>query len=65
MAQIQEKSLWILEETDGRKEKTKREELASAAEWEKEGECEGCGAFGALFNVDGALLCEACKDTET
>ena len=50
---------------EGKKEKTKREELASAAEWEKEGECEECGAFGALFNVDGALLCEDCKDIET
>jgi len=27
-----------------------------------EGECESCGAYGRLYEVDGQLLCEECRD---
>ena len=47
---------------EGKKQRLKREEMASAAEWVKEGECEECENFGALYNVDGRMLCEECKD---
>jgi len=63
--EIKEEAEKLMALKDGKKEKVKREELASAAEWVKEGECEECGAFGALFSVDGTLLCEDCKDIET
>ncbi|MEM2956437.1 MAG: CBS domain-containing protein [Candidatus Pacearchaeota archaeon] len=42
----------------------RRESLARGDIWAKEGECEECGAFGLLYNVDGRLLCEECKDEE-
>lgn len=31
--------------------------------WIKEGECSECGIYGLLYNIDGKLLCESCKDT--
>jgi signal-transduction protein with cAMP-binding, CBS, and nucleotidyltransferase domain len=50
----------IKEET----EKLKRSKSALTGEtWIKEGECGECGAYGLLYNVDGNLLCEGCKDT--
>jgi signal-transduction protein with cAMP-binding, CBS, and nucleotidyltransferase domain len=42
----------------------RRESLARGDVWAKEGECDECGLFGLLFNVDGRLLCEECKDDE-
>jgi signal-transduction protein with cAMP-binding, CBS, and nucleotidyltransferase domain len=30
--------------------------------WIKEGVCSECGAYGLLYNIDGKLLCESCKD---
>lgn len=42
----------------------KRRALASGEIWAKEGECEECGAYGILYNIDGRLLCEDCKDEE-
>lgn len=30
----------------------------------KEGECENCGNYGQLYDVEGVLLCEECKDEE-
>ncbi|MBU2589563.1 MAG: CBS domain-containing protein [Nanoarchaeota archaeon] len=29
-----------------------------------EGECESCGVYGRLYDVDGELLCESCRDAE-
>lgn len=53
-------SIDIKEET----EKTRRSRAALTGEtWIKEGECSECNAYGLLYNVDGKLLCESCKDT--
>ncbi len=30
--------------------------------WAKEGECEECEAYGLLYNIDGRLICETCKN---
>jgi len=43
----------------------KRAALASGELWSKEGECEECGAFGILYNLDGRMICEDCKDEES
>ena len=40
----------------------KRKAEAEGELWSKEGECEECGAYGVLYNVDGRMLCEDCKD---
>jgi CBS domain-containing protein len=40
----------------------KRKAEAEGELWSKEGECEECGAYGVLYNVDGKLICEECKD---
>jgi len=39
-----------------------RAALARGDVWIKEGECHECGAYGLLYNIDGRLLCEECKD---
>ena len=39
-----------------------RSALARGEIWVKEGECEECGAYGILYNVEGRMLCEDCKD---
>jgi hypothetical protein len=39
-------------------------ELKSEKKPYKEGECEECGAYGRLYDVDGRLICEDCKDEE-
>jgi len=43
----------------------KRSAMASGEVWSKEGECEECGSFGILYDVDGRAICEDCKDEET
>jgi len=30
--------------------------------WVREGACQECGAYGVLYNRDGKLICEDCKD---
>ena len=30
----------------------------------QEGECEKCGNYAQLYDVEGRLLCEECKDEE-
>jgi len=30
----------------------------------REGECESCGNYAQLYEVDGRLICEECKDEE-
>ena len=30
----------------------------------QEGECESCGSYAQLYDVDGKLICEECKDEE-
>jgi len=30
--------------------------------WTEEGECQECGNFDVLYNVDGRMLCEDCKE---
>jgi signal-transduction protein with cAMP-binding, CBS, and nucleotidyltransferase domain len=42
----------------------KRASLARGDIWAREGECDECGSFGLLYNIDGRLLCEDCKDEE-
>lgn len=39
-------------------------ELKSEKKPYREGECEDCGAYGRLYEIDGKLLCEDCKDEE-
>lgn len=39
-------------------------ELKSERKKYHEGECEECGAYGRLYDVDGKLLCEDCKEEE-
>ena len=39
-------------------------ELKSEKEKYHEGECEECGAYSRLHNVDGRTLCEECKEEE-
>jgi CBS domain-containing protein/ribosomal protein S27AE len=41
-----------------------RASLARGEVWIKEGECQECGAYGILFNVDERLICEECKEAE-
>ena len=38
--------------------------LASGNVWSKEGECEECESYGILYNVEGRMLCEECKEEE-
>lgn len=42
----------------------KRDSLAKGDVWTAEGECDECGAFGLLYNIDGKMVCEDCKDEE-
>lgn len=37
-------------------------ELKSERKKYQEGECEECGSYGRLHEMDGKLLCEECKD---
>ena len=37
-------------------------ELKSEKKQYHEGECEECGSYGRLYDIDGRLLCEDCKD---
>jgi len=55
----------IREETEKMKEikmRRNRDSLAQGDIWIKEGECHECGAYGLLYNLDGRLICEECKD---
>jgi len=40
----------------------KRKPLERGELWVREGTCHECGAYGVLYNIDGRLLCEDCKD---
>ena len=43
--------------------KLKRRKAALSDEsWVREGECEDCGEYGALYLRDGKFICETCKD---
>jgi len=44
--------------------KEERAKLKRVKEGEsfKEGICEGCGNFDILYNIDGQLICESCRD---
>ncbi|MFH1248750.1 MAG: CBS domain-containing protein [archaeon] len=51
----------ISEERD--KLKRRKDILEGEAEsWIKEGVCSECEVYGLLYNIDGKLLCESCKD---
>ena len=39
-----------------------RKALASGLTWIREGECNECGEHGLLYNMEGDLLCEDCRD---
>jgi len=42
----------------------KRKGLASGDVWSKEGECEECGLYGILYDIEGRMLCEECREEE-
>lgn len=45
------------------KEKLRRKASRRHEEgWLKEGVCEECGNFDLLYNLDGRLICESCRD---
>ncbi len=44
------------------KMRRKSDALEGKTRWLDEGECEKCETFGLLHNLDGSLICEACKD---
>lgn len=46
----------------GREEAKERAAMSAGVTWIKEGDCEECGAYGILYNVDGRLLCEDCRN---
>jgi CBS domain-containing protein len=57
----------IREETEKLKTISMRKKRKSEAEgeiWSKEGECEECGSYNVLYNIDGRFICEDCKDEE-
>jgi len=57
----------IREETEKLKTISMRKKRKSEAEgeiWSKEGECEECGSFNVLYNIDGRYICEECKEEE-
>ena len=33
--------------------------------WSTEGDCEDCGGFDLLHNLDGGMICESCRDNIT
>lgn len=39
-----------------------RKKLEMGEVWVKEGVCQECGAYNILYQRDGSLICEACKD---
>ena len=43
-------------------EKLRRLEKIQAGEKFKEGLCEECGKFDILYNLDGRLICQSCRD---
>ncbi len=43
-------------------EKLKRIQKASERNFVKEGMCEECGQLDLLYNVNGSLVCESCKE---
>jgi signal-transduction protein with cAMP-binding, CBS, and nucleotidyltransferase domain len=48
---------------EGEKVSRRKAVLSGEAEnWIKEGECSECGVYGLLYNVEGKLLCEECKE---
>ncbi|MEM2956433.1 MAG: CBS domain-containing protein [Candidatus Pacearchaeota archaeon] len=52
-------NMQIKEET----EKLKRiSEGKEGRSWTKEGECEECGTYGLLYDIDRRLICEECED---
>ena len=42
----------------------KRKSEAEGEIWSKEGECEECGSYNVLYNIDGRFICEECKEEE-
>ena len=42
----------------------KRKSEAEGEVWSREGECEECGAFDVLYNIEGRYLCEECREEE-
>ena len=46
------------------KTRKRRDSLAKGDVWTREGECDECGAFGLLYNSEGRMICEDCKDEE-
>lgn len=48
--------------TTGIRTYRERKALASGDTWIREGQCDECDEYDVLFNVDGELLCEECRD---
>ncbi len=61
-AEIKEEAAKLRAAKIGRGEAKERAALAAGVAWIKEGDCQECGAYGILYNIDGMLLCEDCKD---
>jgi len=57
---IAKSNIQIREESE--KMKRKRDALAGRNAWIKEGECEECGIYGLLYNLDGKLVCDQCEE---
>ncbi|PIU75647.1 hypothetical protein COS75_03245 [Candidatus Pacearchaeota archaeon CG06_land_8_20_14_3_00_35_12] len=59
---IARQTMHIHEEAE--KIRRKKEVLSGEERWIKWGVCEECESYGPLYNVDGRIICESCKDIE-
>ena len=50
----------IREETE--KMKAIKTRKSGGDTWTKEGECEECESYGMLYNVDGRMICDECRE---
>lgn len=59
---IQPELFEIVKENYAIKEEAEKLKRIKFAESFKEGTCEECGNFDILYNVDGELICESCRE---
>ncbi len=48
--------------SNGIKAYRERKALDCGTIWAKEGQCDECGEYDVLYNIEGDLLCEECRD---
>ena len=60
---IARQTMHIHEEAE--KVRRKKDILAGEERWTRWGVCEGCESYGPLYDIDGRILCESCKDVES